>query len=146
MIRKLFYLAGVIVVALGFVSQARAESYPRMVAALGGLKEARQEMKEAGTDFGGHKEKALEATDRAIAQMDKALSAAGVNTTYVPSAREAFRNYKNYPHIRHALAILRMAHKEMKDAAHDFGGHKEKALEAVDYAIVQLEKALEAAR
>jgi hypothetical protein len=128
------------------VSQARAESYPRMVAALSALKDARLEMKEAGTDFGGHKEKALEATDRAIEQVDKALAAAGVKAAYIPPAKEAFRNYKNYPHIRHALAVLRMAHTEMKNAAHDFDGHREKALEAVDQAIVQLEKALEFAK
>jgi hypothetical protein len=146
MIRNLSCLVGVVALASGFVSDARAEKYPRMIAALGELKEAAKEMKEAKNDFGGHKEKALEATDQAIVQMEKALKAAKVDFTFTPPAKDVYKDYKNYPHIRHALDSLRTAHKEMKDAASDFGGHKEKALEAVDHAIAQLEKALEAVK
>ena len=35
------------------------------------------------------------------------------------------------------------AKKELKEAAHDFGGHREDALKATDNAIEQLRKALE---
>ncbi len=146
MFRNLLCLVGVVALAVGFVSNARAEKYPRMIAALGELKEARIEMKEAKNDFGGHKEKALEATDVAIAQMEKALKAVDVDFAYKAPAKEVYKEYKNFPHIRHALAALRAAHKEMKEAATDFGGHKEKALEAVDHAIDQLDKAIEFAK
>jgi hypothetical protein len=146
MIRNLSYLVGVVALASGYVSDARAEKYPRMVAALGELKEAAKEMKEAKNDFGGHKEKALEATDRAITQMEKAFKAADIDFAWTAPAKDVYKDYKNYPHIRHALVSLRTAHKEMKEAAIDFGGHKEKAIEAVDHAIDQLEKALEAVK
>lgn len=146
-VRKLLYTIGALAVVLGFVSETRAaEKYPRMVAALGELKEAVKEMKDARDDFGGHKAKALEATDHAIVQMEKALKAAGVEMVFVPPASEVYKDYKNYPHIHHALANLRAARMEMKNAATDFGGHKEKAIEAVDRAIGQLEKALEFVR
>ena len=130
--RQMICTVGVIGLALTFVSSARAEKYPRMIAALGEMKEAHREMKDAGTDFGGHKEKALEATDRAIVQMDKALRAVGIEPVYVAPARDAYKEYRNYPHIRHALAELRTALREMRDAATDFGGHKEKAIEATE--------------
>jgi hypothetical protein len=137
---------GVIGLALTFVSAARAEKYPRMVAALGELKEAYREMNDAGNDFGGHKKEALEATNRAIVEMDRALRAVGVNPVFVAPSKEVYKGYKNFPHIRHALDELRTALREMRDAATDFGGHKEKAIEATERAITQLEKALEAAR
>jgi hypothetical protein len=49
---------------------------------------------------------------------------------------------ERHPHIRVALEELREARRELKEADHDFGGHRKAALVAVDEAIVQLEKAL----
>jgi hypothetical protein len=51
---------------------------------------------------------------------------------------------ERHPHIRRAIHELREARKELKTAAHDFGGHRVEALEAVDVAIKQLELALKA--
>ena len=47
-----------------------------------------------------------------------------------------------HPHIRAALHELREARNELKTAAHDFGGHRDEALEATDNAIRQLEVCL----
>ena len=47
-----------------------------------------------------------------------------------------------HPHIRAAIRELREARRELQTAAHDFGGHKAEAIEAVDNAIRQLEEAL----
>ena len=49
---------------------------------------------------------------------------------------------EKHPHIHHALAELREARRELKEADHDFGGHRKEALEATDAAIRQLERAL----
>jgi hypothetical protein len=49
---------------------------------------------------------------------------------------------ERHPHIRRALHELREARKELKEAAHDFGGHREDAVEAINVAIKQLELAL----
>jgi len=46
------------------------------------------------------------------------------------------------PHIRAAIHELREAKKDLETADHDFGGHRKEAVEAVDVAIRQLEKAL----
>lgn len=59
----------------------------------------------------------------------------GVNTvTAAPPER--------HPHIRGAIRELREAKRELVTAAHDFGGHRVKAIEAVDVAVHQLEEAL----
>jgi hypothetical protein len=47
-----------------------------------------------------------------------------------------------HPHIRAALRELREAKHELETAAHDFGGHRKEAIEAIDAAIKQLEEAL----
>ncbi len=44
--RKLLCTVGALAVVPAFVSEVRAEKYPRMVSALGELKEARREMKD----------------------------------------------------------------------------------------------------
>jgi hypothetical protein len=50
---------------------------------------------------------------------------------------------EQHPHIRAAIRELREARKELETAAHDFGGHKKEAIEAVDNAIKQLQDALQ---
>jgi L-lactate utilization protein LutB len=49
-----------------------------------------------------------------------------------------------HPHIHHALHELREARTELREAKHDFGGHRKAALEALDVAIDQLDKAMDA--
>jgi L-lactate utilization protein LutB len=144
--RRLFFAFAALTAALALAPRADAREWPHMVAALGEMKEARNELREAAHDFGGHRAKALESLDYAIEQMDKALRAVGVDGGYVPPAREVYRGYKNFPHIHHALTELRSARTQMKEAATDFKGHKAKAIEAVDAAIVQLERAVKFAK
>ncbi|HEY6351651.1 MAG TPA: hypothetical protein VI636_19800 [Candidatus Angelobacter sp.] len=55
------------------------------------------------------------------------------------------KGYKGeqHPHIRAAIRELREARRELETAAHDFGGHRKEAIEAVDNAIKQLQDALQ---
>jgi hypothetical protein len=48
-----------------------------------------------------------------------------------------------HPEIRAAIASLRKAQAHLKEAAHDFGGHREDALKATDEAIHQLQICLQ---
>jgi len=48
---------------------------------------------------------------------------------------------ERHPRIHTAIKALKEARVELKEAAHDFGGHREEALKAVDAAIEQLETA-----
>lgn len=47
--------------------------HPAMFRAISSLRSAKQDMENAGHDFGGHKKAALEACDKAIAQLELAL-------------------------------------------------------------------------
>lgn len=49
---------------------------------------------------------------------------------------------ERHPHIRAAIRELREAKKELKEADHDFGGHRVDAIKAIDVAIEQLETCL----
>jgi hypothetical protein len=50
---------------------------------------------------------------------------------------------ERHPHIRTSIRELRLARRELREADHDFGGHRVEAIKAIDVAINQLEQALE---
>jgi L-lactate utilization protein LutB len=143
--RALFHLLGCFAIVSLLTPSARGAEgpkYPHMQHAVYELAETQKELKEAAHDFGGHREKALKAVDEAVGQMEKALEAAGDKYVAKAPEKEVYKGYEFHPHIHHAIHELREAHKELKEAKHDFGGHREKAVEKVDHAIKQLEIAL----
>jgi len=50
---------------------------------------------------------------------------------------------EQHPHIRAAIHELQEARHELETAAHDFGGHRKEAIEAIDNALRQLQQALQ---
>ena len=132
-----------------FGSALRAEDgpkHPHMHHALHELKETRTELKEAKHDFGGHREKALLAVDAAIKQIKIALKDSGDEYQGAKPDKDVYKEYKHHPHLHHAIHELKEARTELKEAKHNFGGHREAALKDVDYAIEQLELALKYAK
>jgi F0F1-type ATP synthase membrane subunit b/b' len=69
-----------------------------------------------------------------------ACAFAATATTTRASERE------RHPEIRKAINALERARGELRDAAHDFCGHRAEALEATDNALRQLRLALESDR
>ena len=45
-------------------------------------------------------------------------------------------------HMHIAVDELKEARRELKESPHDFGGHREKAILAIDEAIIQIEKTI----
>jgi hypothetical protein len=70
------------------------------------------------------------------------LALAGLWTLGSDVPAGALEQKEKHPHIRAALSELKEARKELKEADHDFGGHRVEAIESIDKAIVQLEKCL----
>jgi hypothetical protein len=62
-----------IVVGGSHLDVASADPQPRMESALRHLREAREDLKEVRSDKGGHRERALEATDQAIRQVEQGI-------------------------------------------------------------------------
>jgi len=50
---------------------------------------------------------------------------------------------ERHPEMRHALHALEKAKEALQHAAHDFGGHRAKALELTDQAIREVKEGLE---
>lgn len=121
-------------------------SIPHMHHALYELAETRKELKESPHDFGGHKEKALKAVDEAIQHLEKAFAGAGEKYVAKAAEKEAYRKYESHPHTHHVIHELEEAHRELKEARHDFGGHREKAMEKVHIAKKELEEAVKFAQ
>jgi hypothetical protein len=125
-------------------SAANAQEHPyhHLHHALWELRDARKEVTEAKHDFGGHREKALVAINDAIKQLDLVLAYKGDNIKGVPTRgdlHEEYKKYKHYPHLHHALHELRHAHKQLKEAKHNFDGHRDDALRDIHFAIGQIE-------
>ncbi len=51
--------------------------------------------------------------------------------------------FERHPEIREAIHSLERARDHLMHARHDFGGHREAAVRAIDAAIAQLNAALE---
>jgi len=57
-------------------AKAKGRKYPRLEKAIADLRDARQYLLDAPDKFGGHKRKAVDALDTAIAQLELALGSA----------------------------------------------------------------------
>lgn len=60
-----------------------------------------------------------------------------------PAPVQVVKGREQHPHITAAIRELEEAKHELETAAHDFGGHRKEAIEAIDNAIKQLREALE---
>ena len=109
-------------------------------------RKAHKELRESRHNYGGHRDKALDALDSAIHQMEKTLEAAGDPYVGYTPPRETYREYGDHPHLRHSLHEMREARTQLKDTRHNFGGHRDKAIHDLDEAIYQIEKCIEYAR
>jgi Spy/CpxP family protein refolding chaperone len=67
------------------------------------------------------------------------VTPASTRTSAPTSAAASVPAPPPHPEITRALEALRNARAHIKDARHDFGGHRAEALEKVDAAIHQLE-------
>jgi hypothetical protein len=119
-----------------------ATKHPRLHIALYELRKARVQLEEAGKKFGGHKAKALKAINAAVAEIEAGLTAIGENTKGIAPPEGSYKGYRNYPHIRHAIAALVEAREVLQKATHNFGGHRESAIRDIDVALVELRAAI----
>ena len=143
MFRYLLLVPTVALAGLLFPSQATAAppTHPHLHHALHDLKNAVSELEGAGHNFGGHKEQALKDLKYAVEQIEKALIAVKdpYQKAFKPKA-DIYKDYKDHRHLRHAEISIDEAIAELKESKHfgDFKEHKEKAIEALRAAHVQV--------
>jgi hypothetical protein len=56
---------------------------------------------------------------------------------------EVAAHHEHHPELHKAMRKLKAAKEDLQKAEHDYGGHRVKAIEAIDHAIQELKEALE---
>lgn len=109
---------------------------PRMQAARADLQAARAQLRNATTDKGGHRKRALEHVDAALSEV-----AAGIR--FDRRHDEEGTPLPDQPHMQAALDKLQEARSNLEAATDDKGGHRVKALEHVNKAIDEVKQGIE---
>ena len=117
------------------VAAAFVPDQPRMQAARSDLQAARAQLRNATTDKGGHRARALEHVDAALAEVN-----AGIRFDRRHDEEGAL---PDQPHMEAALDKLRSARANLEAATDDKGGHRAKALDHVNKAIDEVKKGIE---
>lgn len=63
-----------------------------------------------------------------------------------PAGHAVAVHHENHPEIHKAIRKLRGAKEDLEKATHDYGGHRVKAIEAIDRALEELRAALESVK
>ncbi len=121
------------------------EAYPHLVHAIYEMRESVGELKHER--FARHRERAVKDLEIAIDEAEKALKSTKVEWRYEgpKNPKEFYKDYREFPHLHHAIVELREARKEIEeDKKHDWGGRREHAVKAINAAIERVEEALKA--
>ena len=137
---------------------AQRERHPMIRKAIAALERAKDDLQDAAHDYCGHRAEALEATNNAINQLRLALESDRASLEplgpapamgFIEKASFTEDDYsqrrerrERHPKIRQAINALERAKTDLQNAAHDFKGHREEALEATNRALNQLRAAL----
>lgn len=118
---------------------------PFMEAARADLQKAKAELLVAEHNKGGHRAKALELVNAAIAEVNKGIAFDRKhNHTQALSAEEVSAGPLDQPHMQSALDHLKDAKSNLEKATPDKGGHRVKALELVNTAISEVNAGIKA--
>jgi hypothetical protein len=119
--------------------------YPHLVHAIYEMREAKKELTEER--FKPHREKAEKELERAIKETEDALKAEKIKWDYdgPKDRKKYYEDYKDFPHLRHALVELEAAKKEVgEEKKHEWGNRRKEVIESIDKAIEEVRGALKA--
>lgn len=133
--KSILCVAALLLTSAAAVS-AFAPDQPRMQAARADLQAARGQLRNATTDKGGHRKRAVEHVDAALAEVN-----AGIR--FDRHHDEESAPLPDQPHMEAALDKLRSARSNLEAATDDKGGHRVKAIEHVNKAIDEVQKGIE---
>src|SRR5258705_12234179 len=121
--------------------QAMPPDQPNMTAARTDLQQARAQLLTAEHNKGGHRAKAVEYVNAAIAEVNRGINfdkrhghAGMMSAAAIFSAAST----PDQPHMRAALENLRSASNNLERATSDKGGHRVKAIDLVNRAIEEV--------
>jgi multidrug resistance efflux pump len=117
-----------------------------MKAARTDLQQARAQLQEAALNKGGHRVKAIEHVNRAIALVNQGIAFDRRHNHAQSALGEVFNTITapDQPHMQAALDHLRQAKTNLERASSDKGGYRKKAIDEVNDAIDETKKGIEA--
>ena len=104
---------------------------PNMESARTNLQKARNELQAARQNKGGHRAKALNLVNKAIAEVNKGIQFDRRNN-------HAYVLAPDQPHMEAALNFLKAAKEDLLRATPDKGGHRANAIKLVDNAMAEV--------
>ena len=133
---------GTFVLLCSFSALAIADQ-PYMMAARADLQQARAQLQAALSNKGGHRVKAIEHVNSAIALVNQGIGYDRRHNHAQPG--EVFDSFTtDQPHMQAALDHLRQARSNLEKATADKGGFRKKAIDEVNDAIDETKKGIDA--
>lgn len=125
---------------LAGLASAKPVDQPRMEAARANLQSARSELQLATDNKGGHKKKAINLINQAIAAVNKGIAFDRRNNHASATAKSP-----DQPHMTRALDHLKDAKSNLERATTDKGGFRARAITLVNQAMDQIRLGIAAA-
>jgi len=119
-------------------AEARLKDHPRLEAAAGALKDAREYIEHTESDFHGHKVEALHAIQEALHEIALAAGEHDRSASQVPPIPLEHRHQKLWD----ARERLKEAREYLHTSRAEFYGHKEAAMKWIDETIHHLDAML----
>jgi hypothetical protein len=146
---KYRFLALSVFLVLGIFGSSLAvpPDQPNMTAARAALQAARSELNVAEHNKGGHRAKAVQYVNSAIAEVNKGIAFDRSHNHAQPSSINnlfSFTASPDQPHMRAALDRLNEAKESLQKATPDKGGHRANAIDLVNKAIDEVNQGIAA--
>jgi hypothetical protein len=138
-------LLGVLILVCSFAAIGYADQ-PYMKAARANLQQARAQLQAATHNKGGHRVKAIDYVNAAIAEVNQgiAFDRRHNHAQAAPGGIFSLAASTDQPHMQSALDLLRQAKSNLESATADKGGHRVKAIDYVNKAIDEVKKGIDA--
>ena len=135
-----------IVVLLCTLSAIAFADQPYMRAARTDLQQARAQLQAATSNKGGHRVKAIEHVNRAIGLVNSGIAFDRRHNHAQSALGEVFNTgtAPDQPHMQAALDHLRQAKSNLERGTSDKGGYRRRAIDAVNDAINETQKGIDA--
>jgi hypothetical protein len=134
--------------------QSAQATHQQLVQSLHVLQSTKKTLEMADHDYGGHRAAAVHDIGKAERQLREALGhsphhkarAVGARTGGGKVAGNREPQQLSNEQLAAAIPVLQNTVAALKNANHDFGGHREKAIEDLNTAVAQLKTALQYAK
>jgi hypothetical protein len=125
--------------------------HPLINNAINALQNAKGDLEVAAHVYCNHRAEALEAVNHALEQLHRAIECAdkkgaSAGDFELPAAETVAVSAGGgapHPMINRAINALSRAQSDLQNAAHDYCGHRQEALDSVNHALEQLRRAIE---